>query len=65
MFYPFLLLGPLFVLLISYFLYIEIGPSTFLAVAMVIGQIPVQIVLSRIFIKLRLFYDYNNVHPCM
>ena len=60
-FFPFIIVGPLFALIALYFLYIEIGPTAFLAVAMVIGQIPALVVFSRIFIKLRLFPEMHTL----
>ena len=50
----FVWVGPVFIVIATYFLYTEIGPSAFLAMGMVVGLIPLQIVLSRLFTRLRL-----------
>lgn len=53
-FYHFFWIGPIHLAIVTYFIYNEIGPTAFIATLLVIAQIPLQIILARLFTKLRL-----------
>lgn len=54
LFYHYLWIGPIHLVIVTAFVYVEIGPTAFLAAFLVIIQLPLQHYLGRIFIKLRL-----------
>ena len=58
-FYHFFWIGPIHLAIVTYFIYNEIGPTAFIATLLVIAQIPLQIILARLFTKLRYSHYYE------
>ena len=53
LFYHHLWVGPIHLTLVTYFIYMEIGPTSIVAMFLVILQVPLQVFLAKSFIKLR------------
>ena len=52
--YHFLWIAPLHVALVTYLLYLEVQWSAFIATALIVLQVPLQLVLVRLFAKIKL-----------
>lgn len=49
LFLHYLWLGPLYIVVYTYLVYQEVGPAAFLATGFVVTQIPLQIVIAKLF----------------
>lgn len=61
LFLHYLWLGPLYVIVYTYLVYQEVGPAAFLATAFVVIQIPLQMVLAKLFAFFKYVFIDNNV----
>ena len=52
-FLPYLVISPLHVIVVTYLIYVEVGWSAFLTTGFIIFQVPLQIVLAKIFAYFR------------
>ena len=52
-FLPYLVISPLHVIVVTYLIYVEVGWSAFLTTGFIIFQVPLQIVLAKVFAYFR------------
>lgn len=52
-FLPYLVISPLHVIVVTYLMYVEVGWTAFLTTGFIVLQVPLQIVLAKIFAYFR------------